>query len=87
MSARSDLWRGMANANAGQRWLGHLPPELGEVREALDCIAADAQRSSEVIGSFRAMFGRRKQPETRVDANELIRETVALMQRHLSSAC
>ena len=74
-----------ANANAGQRWLGRLPPELGEVREALDCIAADAQRSSEVIRSFRAMFGKRYQPETQIDANELIRETVALMQRELEA--
>jgi signal transduction histidine kinase len=62
-----------------------LPPELGEVREALDCIAADAQRSNEVIRSFRAMFGKRQQPETRVDINELIRETVALMQHELEA--
>jgi len=74
-----------ANANAGRRWLGHSPPELGEVREALDCIVADAQRSSEVIRSFRAMFGKRHQPETRVDANELIHESVALMQHELEA--
>src|SRR4030095_11433733 len=65
--------------------LGRLPPELGEVREALECIAADAQRSSEVIRSFRAMFGKRYQPETRIDANELVRETVALMQGELEA--
>jgi len=82
---RQPLGAIMANANAGQRWLGRLPPELGEVREALDCIAADAQRSSEVIRSFRAMFGKRYQPEAQIDANELIRETVALMQRELEA--
>ena len=82
---RQPLGAIMANANAGQRWLGHLPPELSEVREALDCIAADAQRSSEVIRSFRAMFGKRDQPETQIDANDLIRETVALMQRELEA--
>src|SRR5262245_20898121 len=82
---RQPLGAIMANANAGQRWLGCLPPELGEVREALECIVADAQRSSEVIRSFRGMFGKRYQPETRVDANELIRETVALMQAELEA--
>jgi len=82
---RQPLGAIMANANAGQRWLGRLPPEIGEVREALDCIAADAQRSSEVIRSFRAMFGKQYQPETQIDANELIRETVALMQRELEA--
>lgn len=73
----------MANASAGQRWLGRQPPELGEVREALDCIVASAQRSREVIHSFRAMFGERHQPETRIDANELVREAVALMKHEL----
>jgi signal transduction histidine kinase len=82
---RQPLGAIMANTNAGQRWLVRSPPELGEVREALNCIAADAQRSSEVIRSFRAMFGKRKQPETPIDANDLIRETVALMQRELDA--
>jgi signal transduction histidine kinase len=76
----------MANANAGRRWLGRSPPELGEVRETLDCIVADAQRSSDVIRSFRAIFGDRHQPQTRVDANEVVRETVALMQGELGAA-
>src|SRR5262245_33968501 len=75
----------MANANAGQRWLGRLPPELGEAREALECIVADAQRSSEVIRSFRAMLGERHQPETQIDANEVIQETVALLHNELEA--
>lgn len=82
---RQPLGAIMANANAGQRWLGRLPPDLGEVREALNCIAADAQRSSEVIRSFRAMFGKRHQPDSQIDANELIRETVALMRGELEA--
>ena len=76
----------MANANASRRWLGRSPPELGEVHEALECIVADAQRSSDVIRSFRAMFGQRQQPETPIDANEVIRETVALMQNELDAS-
>jgi len=76
----------MANASAGQRWLGRVPPELGEVREALDGIVASAQRSREVIGAFRAMFGERDQPETQIDANDLIRESVALRRNELEAA-
>jgi signal transduction histidine kinase len=76
----------MANASAGQRWLRRVPPELGEVREALDGIVASAQRSREVIGAFRAMFGERDQPETQIDANDLIRESVALRRNELEAA-
>ena len=76
----------MANASAGQRWLGRVPPALGEVREALDSIVVSAQRSREVINSFRAMFGERDQPETRIDPNELVREAVALMRHELEGA-
>ena len=75
----------LSNASAGQRWLARTPPELGEVREALDCVVAGAQRSKEVIGSFRAMFGEQHQPETWIDANELVREAVALMQNELEA--
>jgi len=76
----------MANASAGQRWLGRVPPALGEVREALDSIVVSAQRSREVIGSFRAMFGEQHQPEMWIDANELVREAVALMRNELEGA-
>jgi signal transduction histidine kinase len=75
----------LANASAGQRWLARPVPELGEVREALDSIVASALRSSEVIGSFREMFGERHQPHTRIDANEIVREAVALMQHELEA--
>jgi signal transduction histidine kinase len=82
---RQPLGAIVANANAGQRWLGRAPPEIGEVHDALKCIVADAQRSTEVIRSFRAMFGRRHPPETKIDANDLIRETLALMQGELEA--
>lgn len=75
----------VANAYAGQRWLRRSPPELGEVSVALESIVADAERSSEVIRSFRAMFGQRHQPETEIDANELVQETVALIRSELEA--
>jgi signal transduction histidine kinase len=51
----------------------------------LGCIVADAQRSTEVIRSFRAMFSGRNQPESQIDANDLIRETVALTRAELEA--
>ena len=76
----------VANANAGLRWLNRTPPDLDEVRETFKYIAADGHRTSEVIQSVRALFARGDQASTTVDANELIRETVALANGELATA-
>jgi hypothetical protein len=38
------------NAIAAARFLDRQPPDLGEVREALECIVADADRAGDIIG-------------------------------------
>jgi phosphoglycerate-specific signal transduction histidine kinase len=42
------------NAIAAMRFLDRNPPDLGEVREALECIVADADRAGDIIGRIRA---------------------------------
>jgi len=76
----------VAHANAGLRWLNRTPPDLDEVRETFKYIAADGHRASEAIQSVRALFSRSDQANAAVDANELIRETVALAYGDLSTA-
>jgi signal transduction histidine kinase len=76
----------VANANAGQRWLGKAPPALDKIADTLKDIAADGHRASEVIQSVRAMFTASEQARTRLDANELIRETIALVRSELEAA-
>ena len=41
------------NARAGMRFLDMIPPDLGEVREALSCIVRDADRAKDIVGRVR----------------------------------
>jgi His Kinase A (phospho-acceptor) domain/PAS domain len=41
------------NARAAMRFLDRNPPDLGEVREALECIVADADRAGDIIDRTR----------------------------------
>ena len=45
----------ITNAHAALRWLSVDPPNLGEVRDALDRIVKDGSRASDVVGRLRAL--------------------------------
>ena len=45
----------VANARAARHLLDQRPPDLDEVREALDCIVRDANRASDVIYRIRGL--------------------------------
>ena len=45
----------VANAAACTRWLAAEPPETVKARRALESIAADGRRASEIIGRIRAL--------------------------------
>ncbi|QRM34321.1 PAS domain S-box protein [Microvirga sp. VF16] len=70
----------VTNANAALRWLASQPPNLAEVRATLERIVQDGHRAGAVIGRARALFRKTATITTRVDLNELIRDTVALVQ-------
>src|SRR6202521_5064384 len=70
----------VTNADACMVWLSSEPPNLEEARAAVDCIAQDGTRASEVIRHIRAMFTKANPERTRVHVNELIREVGALLQ-------
>jgi len=76
----------VANANAGLRWLTRSPPRLEEALESFRDIVVDGHRASEVLQSVRDMFERRDQPREPLDANALIRETVAILRGELDAA-
>jgi C4-dicarboxylate-specific signal transduction histidine kinase len=76
----------VANAAAGLRWLNRTPPEIDEARVTFEDIEADGHRASEVIESIRALFSHSNQPGTLLDANELIREAIALVRADLEAA-
>jgi PAS domain S-box-containing protein len=76
----------VANANAGARWLDRPQPDLVEARDSFQRIAMNGRRAGEVIQSIRTMFPGSSQAGLPLDANELIRETIALLQNDLDAA-
>lgn len=83
---RQPLGAIVANANAGLRWLGRSPPGVERARDTFSHIAEDGHRASEVIQSIRGLLRQSEQAETSVDTNELVQETVALVQGELEGA-
>jgi hypothetical protein len=45
----------VANAQAARRFLDHRPPDLDEVRQAVDCIVMNAYLASDVIYQIRGL--------------------------------
>jgi len=74
----------VTNADACMVWLSSEPPNLEEARAAVDCIAQDGTRASEVVRHIRATFTKDTPERTRVQVNELIREVGALLQAEAS---
>jgi len=66
------------NAVAALRWLGARPPDLEEVRQALERIVKDANRAGNVIGRIREIIKKAPSRKDRVDMNEAIREVIEL---------
>jgi len=71
------------NASAGLRWLGRTPPDLGEVRSALQRILADAHRADDVVGGIRATFMQAGESKVPLDVNALIGDVLALLRDDL----
>ena len=73
----------VANAAACARWLAAEPAEIAKTRKALDSIAADGRRASEVIGRVRALAKREAPQKRLLDINQKVRDTVALTEQEL----
>jgi C4-dicarboxylate-specific signal transduction histidine kinase len=67
-----------ANAAAALRWLGAQPPNLDEVRQALDRIVNDANRGGDIIGRIRDLIKKAPSRHERVNINEAVREVIEL---------
>ena len=67
------------NAASALRFLFRSPPDLAEVREALDCVVSDVDRAGNVIGGIRKLIAKTPAPrEDCFDINEAIREMIVL---------
>jgi PAS domain S-box-containing protein len=68
----------VTNAHAALDWLGAQPPDLEEIRQALNRIVRDGDRAGEVIGRIRALVKKAPQRKDGVAINEAILEVIAL---------
>jgi C4-dicarboxylate-specific signal transduction histidine kinase len=71
------------SGDAGLRWLGTKPPNLDEVRQAVEAIIRDGTRASNVLVRIRDLFRRGERLKERSDINEIINEVIALSEGEL----
>ena len=69
---RQPLTAVSVNGSAALQFLRKTPPNLAEVRTALNDIIRDTHRTNEVLEGIRELFGKSHQKREQVDVNELI---------------
>jgi C4-dicarboxylate-specific signal transduction histidine kinase len=68
------------NARAGVRFLEMSPPNLAEVKEALNCIVRDADRAKDIVGRMRDHIKKAPPRREPFELNEAIREVIATVR-------
>lgn len=66
------------SAQAALRWLETLPPDLSEVRRAVDRVIENGGRAVDVIGRIRAVINKTPPRKSLFDLNEAVRDVLAL---------
>ncbi|MER8406877.1 ATP-binding protein [Mesorhizobium sp. M1307] len=74
----------VTNGEAGLRWLRRPEPDLAEVSAAIERMIADARRASEVIKRLRALASKAVPQAAPVDVNELVHDTLGVVQREIA---
>jgi C4-dicarboxylate-specific signal transduction histidine kinase len=66
----------LTNAQAAKRWLEAEPPNLDEVRQALDRIVRDSKRAAAVVNRIRNLSKKATPQVEHMDINAAIREVI-----------
>jgi PAS domain S-box-containing protein len=66
------------NARAALNFLNKRPPDLGEVKEALSCVVADADRAGEIVDRIRDHIKKAPPRKERFDINRAINDVIDL---------
>jgi PAS domain S-box-containing protein len=66
------------NACAAMNFLDRHPPDLGEVRDALDCVVGDADRAGHIVARVRDQIKKAPPRKDRFDLNKAVNEVIAL---------
>ena len=68
----------VTNAHAAARWLGAMPPNMDEVRQALSRIVTNGNRATDVLSRIRAFIKKAPPRNESLDINHAVLEVVAL---------
>jgi C4-dicarboxylate-specific signal transduction histidine kinase len=74
----------IANAEACLRWLDRGNPDLNAARRSVEWIIGDGNRASEVIRRVRTLANKTGNEKVPINVNDVIGETIALVQRELT---
>lgn len=73
------------NGEACLRWMDRDKPDLDEVRSAVKRSIADAQRASDIVHRIRALSKKGDIQMALVDVNEIVNESLTLVQREFAA--
>jgi len=73
------------HARAALNFLDRCPPDLGEVREALSCVAGDADRAGHIVDRVRDCIKRAPPRQDRFDLNKAVNEVIALARSEVAN--
>ena len=73
----------VTNAEAALRFLDLKPPDLDEVRHALDDVVTDGRRASEIVSRIRALIAKTPSERGRLNINDTITEVLGLMRSEI----
>jgi C4-dicarboxylate-specific signal transduction histidine kinase len=68
------------NARSALRFLDMNPVDLGEVREALECVVRDADRGKDIVSRIREHVKKAPPRKELFDVNEAIRQVIEMVQ-------
>src|SRR5262245_48581976 len=68
------------HAEAGLRWLSHVPPNLSEARESLENVVTEATRAATVVKGLRNIARGGPAEFTTIDVNPIIDEVLILVR-------
>jgi PAS domain S-box-containing protein len=72
------------NAHAALRFLAREPPDLIEVRDALECVVSETYRAADIVNGIRDQIKKAPPRQAEIDLNEAIEEVIALVRGELS---
>ncbi|MBS7538121.1 PAS domain-containing sensor histidine kinase [Ancylobacter lacus] len=75
----------VTSAAAARRWMERDPPELGEVRAALEETSAAARRVSEVVRRVRSFMAKVEPERTALELDVLVDETLHLLRNDIGA--